>query len=347
MITASSGRTPMPWTARENARSDRGGVSGRSRAAAAARTLTSSGPPADTGATEMRDWSRSGQGATVSEIAAWPRREQGHRTLSPIIPCGLATGSQVCWESRGARSSPLVKGGVHTPSAKARLAERRSRVAAEFIYANQNGKRFVVLTNGQNWRLYDNATQGVLADKLVRQVTLLDTPKITDFLTILSKQEVLQGSLDRMTLEESQRRLQEAHDLQEQQKREEELQRIGQRHLEIRSLLDTMLPALLNDTKSDLIALMAMSLNETEKLKDISPETLTVWFNERLRQPIVHREEEITKPHDTQRSSPFDAQQQGSVTWTLKELQGRSINGKKSRPVTLQAPDGTLVSVSN
>ena len=38
-------------------------------------------------------------------------------------------------------------------------------------YANHNGKRFVVLTNGQNWRLYDNAVQGPLPDKLLTDVT--------------------------------------------------------------------------------------------------------------------------------------------------------------------------------
>jgi predicted type IV restriction endonuclease len=54
-------------------------------------------------------------------------------------------------------------------------------------YANHNGRRFVVLTNGQNWRLYDNAIQGQLAVKLLTEVRLRDTAEITDFLTALSK----------------------------------------------------------------------------------------------------------------------------------------------------------------
>ena len=34
-------------------------------------------------------------------------------------------------------------------------------------YANQNGKRWVALTNGRVWRLYDNRIQGLAADKLI------------------------------------------------------------------------------------------------------------------------------------------------------------------------------------
>src|SRR5438445_165616 len=33
-------------------------------------------------------------------------------------------------------------------------------------YANHNGVRWVLLTNGRTWRLYDNGVQGLAADKL-------------------------------------------------------------------------------------------------------------------------------------------------------------------------------------
>ena len=51
-------------------------------------------------------------------------------------------------------------------------------------YANHNGKRFVVLTNGREWRLYDNSIQGVIGEKLLAEVLLDNTHGIEQFLTV-------------------------------------------------------------------------------------------------------------------------------------------------------------------
>ena len=64
-------------------------------------------------------------------------------------------------------------------------------------YANQNGGRFVVLTNGKVWRLYDNAIQGIAADKLVTQVNLDNTARIETFLQRMGKSSVTGGDLER------------------------------------------------------------------------------------------------------------------------------------------------------
>ena len=212
-------------------------------------------------------------------------------------------------------------------------------------YANQNGKRFVVLTNGQNWRLYDNSIQGLLADKLIRQAALRDTLQITTFLTTLSKPEVMAGSLERISVEECQRRMDEAHNLQEQQKREEELKNIYERQAEIKCLLSATLPSLLNDPNSELVVLITEYLSNTEEFIGISSESISVWFDKTLLKPLVKREVQAIEPHHAQMMSPFVSEQQGRTTWTLKELQGRPINGKTSRLIALQAPDGTLMSV--
>ncbi len=214
-------------------------------------------------------------------------------------------------------------------------------------YANHNGKRFVVLTNGQGWRLYDNDIRGLPADKLLAQAALRDTPQITAFLTALSKPEVLTGSLERLAEEVRQRRLQEAHDLRERQQREEELQSIQKRQTEIRGLLDTTLPGLLNDSKGELVVLMVKCLSKEEGLKDISLETLSGWFDENLHQPLAYREEQATNLSHTQTLSPSLSGQRGTRTLTLKELQGTPINGKNSRPVVLQVPDGTHITVGS
>ncbi len=214
-------------------------------------------------------------------------------------------------------------------------------------YANHNGKRFVVLTNGQSWRLYDNAVQGLPADKLIIQAALRDTAQITNFLTLLSKPEVIEGSLERMADEARQRKLQEAHDLQDQQQREEELQRFQRRQMEIRGLLSTTLPDLLNDSKSELVAIIGNHLNKEDEFKDIAPETLSAWFNENLHQSLEARGEQATSLGHLQMVHPPLPVQQGGRVMTLKELQGKPVDGKNSRPVILQAPDGTQTSVGS
>jgi|GEM_PF-587844 len=213
-------------------------------------------------------------------------------------------------------------------------------------YANHNGKRFVVLTNGQIWRLYDNAIQGLLGEKLITQAVLRDVPQIMDFLTALSKPKVLEGSLERMAEEVRQRKSQESHDLQEQQRREEELQRLKRRQMEISGRLDTALPSLLNDPKGELVVLIANYLSQEEELKDIAPEVLSVWFNENLQSP-EDREEQAPSFGYVQMVSPPHIEQQSGSTWTLKELQGKPIDGNQSKPISLQAPDGSQFRVGS
>src|SRR5581483_3105007 len=67
-------------------------------------------------------------------------------------------------------------------------------------YANQNGKRWVVLTNGRVWRLYDNRTQGLAADKLIAEAHLADISAFTEFLTAVGKASVCSGGLERYTV---------------------------------------------------------------------------------------------------------------------------------------------------
>ena len=63
-------------------------------------------------------------------------------------------------------------------------------------YANQNGKRWVVLTNGQVWQLYDNSVQGLAEAKQVLQVRLKHVEAITEFLKAIGKQSVCSNQLE-------------------------------------------------------------------------------------------------------------------------------------------------------
>jgi hypothetical protein len=75
------------------------------------------------------------------------------------------------------------------------LEDRHAQQALN--YANQNGRRWVVLTNGQLWRLYDNQIQGTAPDKLVAEATLDDLASSERFLQAISRESVTTGNLAR------------------------------------------------------------------------------------------------------------------------------------------------------
>lgn len=212
-------------------------------------------------------------------------------------------------------------------------------------YANHNGKRFVVLTNGQIWRIYDNAIQGQLGDKLVVHASLHDTAQITDFMTMLSKTEVLSGSLERWAAEASERKTREALEQREIRQWQEEAQRIQERQRELRLLLETTLPEQLKNPNSDIVLILTSYLNEKEEYKDLAPETLSLWFTEFASQSPENTKEEPANTIPLQSVPPSFAGRQGQRTLTLKALQGLSIDGKNSRPVALHTPDGAQVAV--
>ena len=62
-------------------------------------------------------------------------------------------------------------------------------------YANQNGRRWVVLSNGSEWRLYDNAIMGTPAEKLVSTADHEDLSRLAKFLDGISKDSVLSGGI--------------------------------------------------------------------------------------------------------------------------------------------------------
>ncbi len=85
-------------------------------------------------------------------------------------------------------------------------------------YANQNGRRWVVLTNGRTWNLYDNSIQGLVNAKRVLQAHLKDVEAITEFLETIGKQSVVSGQLEATVyaLKERQQAEQEAEAAQKQ-----------------------------------------------------------------------------------------------------------------------------------
>lgn len=58
-------------------------------------------------------------------------------------------------------------------------------------YAHSNGRQWVVLTNGREWRLYDDHIKGVSADRLVATASLQSTGAMLKFLGALSKESMI------------------------------------------------------------------------------------------------------------------------------------------------------------
>ena len=75
-----------------------------------------------------------------------------------------------------------------------RLADTHAQQALN--YANTGGKRWVVLTNGHIWRLYDNHIHGVAADKFVAEISLRDGNEAVQLFEALRKPSYLSGELD-------------------------------------------------------------------------------------------------------------------------------------------------------
>lgn len=80
-----------------------------------------------------------------------------------------------------------------------RLEDKHAQQALN--YANQNGRRWVVLTNGHAWRLYDNQIQGLASDKVVADMRLAEVEAAEGFLRAISRPSVTSGDLERFAVE--------------------------------------------------------------------------------------------------------------------------------------------------
>ena len=70
-------------------------------------------------------------------------------------------------------------------------------------YVNGQGKRWGVLTNGQEWQLYDDAITGVPAPgRLILTALLSDAEKMLEFMTIIGKSSMTSNSIVKSVLQQ-------------------------------------------------------------------------------------------------------------------------------------------------
>lgn len=111
-------------------------------------------------------------------------------------------------------------------------------------YANQNGKKWVVLTNGREWRLYNNDIRGLPEEKLVAEAVLgAEGGGLARFLAAIGRESVSNGMLAPFAEKEASRR---------KRAREEEQQQEAQ--IVRRNAVNRLRQTQISDPNSPLIA---------------------------------------------------------------------------------------------
>jgi hypothetical protein len=134
-------------------------------------------------------------------------------------------------------------------------------------YANTNGKRWVVLTNGRQWRLYDNHIPKATPEKLVAVADMDDPAALERFLLAIGKESVLAERLADFAAAETAAL--------EQRRREQSEKERAQR---IRVAFDDVWAAQCQTPDSALIKAMHSLLCTQEGLQEIKPEDLVAYL---------------------------------------------------------------------
>lgn len=137
-------------------------------------------------------------------------------------------------------------------------------------YANSNGKRWAVLTNGRAWRLYDNDIRGRAEEKLVAQASLEEhePDRMLSFLTAIGNESVRSDGLARYAAAEKVRREEEegARKLEEEQARR-------------RERLAEIVEDEIAEEGSPLMEAVLGHLRKREGMADLTPEDVVSFFH--------------------------------------------------------------------
>lgn len=141
-------------------------------------------------------------------------------------------------------------------------------------YANNDGKQWVVLTNGQEWRLYDNHIHGLPDERMVAVMHLEDRAEAGAFLAAIGKESVCAGKLGdyaRTAIEARQER------------KEEEAE--GQRAERVRAALVQALAVQFATPDGELVRAIHAILTKCEALHELKPGDIVAYFSKGLTVP--------------------------------------------------------------
>ncbi len=178
-------------------------------------------------------------------------------------------------------------------------------VRQSLIYAFTNNRRWVVLSNGREWRLYDNQITGELAAKLVAQMKLEDVEDAKRFLRALSPESMTGSGIEEFAQTER---------------------------------LNAILASELSDPQSTVVKAVVKVLRNTHGLGGISHESVRAALSNR-------RAVQVQPPQPSKNDSAIQPglPTGSSDNWhTLEDLdKSRETLTTGQKPAELQLPDGT------
>ena len=183
-------------------------------------------------------------------------------------------------------------------------------------YAHAQGKRWVVLTNGREWRLYDDHIVGASAsERLVAAAKLDCGGQVEALLNALSKASVQSGALEKYV-----------------------------NHTRLNALLTEQLQA----PNSDIIAAMHKVLRTKFGLSGVTPAEIVAYFHAAPTVPALPASPVTAAPVLVPPPATVSAPPQtlSADSMTLRELKqaGKSMQGHK--PVAITFADGTTKAVN-
>lgn len=175
-------------------------------------------------------------------------------------------------------------------------------------YANTEGKRWVVLTNGKEWRLYDNHINAVAATRLAARIWLADE-SFGSFLEAVSRSSVTQGRLESFVRNQR---------------------------------LYSALPKQLADPRSGVVRAIRKVLRDLPGLGNVSGDEIVGFFRDG---PALMRDAGEGPISATAEATDIASQQTPPATrhsdLNLSEVKESDVTGK--RPATLILADGTAI----
>jgi len=178
-------------------------------------------------------------------------------------------------------------------------------------YANTQGKRWAVLSNGREWRLYDNLTAGT-ADVKLACIAHLHDSSFPSFLEALSKPSILQGRLEGFVRNQR---------------------------------LYTCLTGQISKADSDVVKAITRALRAAPGLDTVKAPDVVGFFRDYVQPRAVTggAPSAPTSPRSVQAAVSPAIEPPASGGYPLGTISPEAI--KRTRPHSLTFPDGTSVSV--
>lgn len=169
-------------------------------------------------------------------------------------------------------------------------------------YANQNGAKIVVLTNGREWRIYDNSIQGDSSQKLIVQINLENSEKTLDFFEAIGKSSMQSGGINEYVT---------------------------------RNRLGKLLPQLLMNPNSYICSAILRILKKRSEFADIKNQDIAEYFKAILL-PACSL---VTINHGKAKPQVQTPVNQNTSSYTLHELNQNPEKSTRAKPLRLILPD--------